>query len=699
MDLERERSGGRAVVRLIETATESTDREVDPRLLKAIKSAVRSSDDVLRAAIEALMGKMKREHSQVRYLAVLIIDELFMRSKLFRSLLIINFDHFLSLSVGFRRKMPLPPPSNIASILRSKSIELLEKWHASFGVHYRHLRLGFEYLRNTLRYQFPNRLERVAHLQQERKEREIRSREILLNKFENLKENHSSIKGEIQLTLDQLEECLEIVHDKGQFISSSFLQDDEPEEFTSSTLWQIRQESLREGEKVCENNENAAIFDALREFYKLLVTKHLLSVQEWISVLVRVDLADNKFRDSTLKEFIDIRNLIQSSKKRCEELGCVLSGSTVQEQDENGMWEEGKIEVHDHTNAGPPEVSSGSYVDTTVNKVPVRGDYSCSTNTIVITDDNSVETAIAIKDGDKVPSAEKMSSTPNSSLSSSLRSRLLVEAPVVKSGSFLESWGSNQAAMVNYRGLELESHWGRVEQDAIIPAEKIAELSAHWCLYQEQAADIRPCLAPLKNGGLCQRKDLRVCPFHGPIIPRDSKGSPLLEKSEDVLVDENFQDIMGNPPEEGRLTEGDEKTFSEKTGGSLSSDKLSNSGKELVKQIVEQAAKNVRERDKDTKSSKRAKLARVRAHNESVLREAAFTSTSLSAAFTEEGSTSDLMLPKAKKTSLSSMLREKVTTKDRLTHRLLKARVTDAAIKQLMQAEDANYRESYPNQW
>lgn len=58
-------SGRGAVVRLIEKATDSTDREADPRLLKAIKSTVRSSDDELRAAVEALMSKMKKEHSQV----------------------------------------------------------------------------------------------------------------------------------------------------------------------------------------------------------------------------------------------------------------------------------------------------------------------------------------------------------------------------------------------------------------------------------------------------------------------------------------------------------------------------------------------------------------------------------------------------------------------------------------------------------
>lgn len=567
--------------------------------------------------------------------------------------------------------MPLPPPASIASILRSKSLELLEKWHGSFGVHYRQLRLSLDYLKNTLRYQFPNRLGNAERLQNERRERELRSREILQNKYEKLQENFSSIKAEIQSTLDQLGECLGIVSNKeGKFTSSPSPEDDEPEEFTCPTLRQIRQQSLKEGEKVHENDENAAVFDALREFYKLLLTKHLPSVQEWISVLVRVDLADNKFRDSALKEFIDVRNMIQSAKKKCEELGCVLPSSAAQEQEEVDMWEEGKIEADDPVNASCLAAPSSNSIDLQDTKACVGHDAS-------------VDAPVDLRHLDDVPSAADASSnvSQNSTDSELLRSRLLAEAPVLKWGPFLESWGSTQDAMVNYRGLELDSHWGRVEQDAIIPGERIAELSAHWSLYQEQAAEIRPCLAPLKNGGLCQRRDLNVCPFHGPIVPRDPSGNPMSEDSEDG------KDPVENPIKGTPLM-------------NESIEKLSGSGDQLMRRLAEKAIRNVRGRDRDLKSLKRAKLAKVREHNEAVLREAACSSTSgTAAAFAEEGMSSEQAPPKSKKPSLSSMLRKKVTAKDRLAQRLLRSRVTDSAAKQIMQAEDVNRREAFSNQW
>lgn len=63
---EGEKGNGTTKVRaLLEKATNSTAPEVDPRLLKAIKTVVRYSDSELRLAAQALMDLMKRDHSQV----------------------------------------------------------------------------------------------------------------------------------------------------------------------------------------------------------------------------------------------------------------------------------------------------------------------------------------------------------------------------------------------------------------------------------------------------------------------------------------------------------------------------------------------------------------------------------------------------------------------------------------------------------
>ncbi|KAJ6328800.1 hypothetical protein OIU77_010478 [Salix suchowensis] len=460
---------------------------------RAIKTVVRYSDSELRLAARTLMDLMKRDHSQVRYLTLLIIDELFMRSKLFRTLVVENLDQLLSLSVGFRRNHPLPAPPAVASILRSKAIEFLEKWNSSFGIHYRQIRLGFDYLKTSLRLQFPNVQANAA-------------------------------REEIRETVDEIGECLEIVKKKEANVVLGALDDDDDddfEEFRPLDLRQLRLDSLKEGEKVCENSENKVVFDALRELYKLLVTKHMVSVKEGISVLIRVEVADTRLRDSMLKEFIDIRNRLQSVKKKCVDSGCSLPDLTkLDKEEEEDFWEEGKVESTD-----PGSFSEPSKRNENSAAPPTSGQ--------VKNDPSECRTK-------KSKRQEFLCSEGGGSDSSSLRSKLIAEAPVIEWGSFLDTWGSNRDVLANQRGLDLESHWGRVDHDAVIPAKKIAELNLHATLYKEERVEIQPCQAPLGKGGLCQRRDLRVCPFHGPIIPRDDEGNPINQgtsTSDDITLD------------------------------------------------------------------------------------------------------------------------------------------------------------------
>lgn len=661
---EEERESGK-VMALIEKATSSTEPGVDPRLLKAIKMVVRYSDFELKLAFQTLMHLMKRPHSQIRYLALLIIDELFMRSKLFRTLITENLDQLLSLSVGFRRNQPLPAPPSVASVLRSKAIEFLEKWNASFGIYYRQIRLGYDYLKNTLRYQFPNLQANAARIERERRERELKTQEILRSKFETLRESLPLLKEEIRSTIDEIGECLEIARANDENSAWEPLDDEEEEEFEgirNPELQQIRLDAMKEAEKVHENSENKVVFDTLRELFKLLVTKHLVSVQEWISVLIRVEVNDIRFRDSALKEFIDVRNQIIVVKKKCEESGCALP--KIRESEEDDIWEEGKAES--------VEVSKDSTAVPINCKVLVTDAPECSNR------------------GAKNKDVVKRRVTAGDS--NPLRGKLLAEAPVVKWGSSLDNWGEKRDVLANQRGLELDGHWGRIDYDATIPSEKIAELNIHASLYKEEQSEVQPCRAPLRNGKLCQRKDLRVCPFHGPVIPRDDEGRPIYL--------ENDTGKSANPLD-------DEGTLMRQ---SSSSEEMNNDGKGIsMEQLAKQAVKNVRERDieevklkqSDKRAIKKAKLAKVREHNEAVLREAAITSTSRSAAFgeAEHANMGERATAKNKKPTLASMLRKKVTAKDRLAQRLLSARARDETVKQLTQGEDTRYRESFPNQW
>ncbi|KAH9745948.1 UV-stimulated scaffold protein A-like [Citrus sinensis] len=428
---------------------------------------------------------------------------------------------------------------SVASILRLKAFELLEKWNASFGVHYRQIRLGFDYLKNTLRLQFPNLQANAARIQQERREREMKTKEIL---------------RKIKSTIDEIGERLDIICAKEEIMLLDPLDDEEFEEFRSSELRQVRLDSLKEGEKIHEDEHNK------------VVTKHLVLVQEWIFVLIRVEVSDNRSRDKMLKEFIDIQNRLQLVKKKCEDSGCVLINNVkplIEDELEEDFWEEGKI--------GSSE--SGS----------LNASSKHNSNLSMVLAPSEVIDKASKGRNKKSYGIESLDNEGGKIDSILLRSKLLAEAPVIECGSF--SHNLKMDVLVNQRSMEFDNHWGRVDYEAVIPAEKITELY------------------------------------------------------------------------------------------------LTDLGSDLGEQLAKQAIKNVRERDKeearkrkiDKQLLNRAKLAKVREHNEAVLRDAALASTSRSAAAGDEAEDTNgrRSSTRNKKQTLASMLRKKVTTRDRLTQRLL----------------------------
>uniref|UniRef100_A0A0D9VF14 UV-stimulated scaffold protein A C-terminal domain-containing protein n=1 Tax=Leersia perrieri TaxID=77586 RepID=A0A0D9VF14_9ORYZ len=693
-----------SVASLIDRATSTTDPSVDPSLLRAIKSAARASDGAIRDAFRILLSLISKPHAHVRLLAFTITDELFMRSKLFRSLLADVLDGFLPLVVGFRGAHPLPPPAASANLLRKAAVQALERWHHLFGAHYRQLRLAVEYLKESARVQFPGLRSTV----EARAAREARTQEILTAKVDRLRQTMAGIKAEIRSTIDEILNGLDIIRMESEKIENYANDEDEEQEIASLAMRSIRKASLMAGEWVPETQENEAVFDALRESYRLLVSKHLVTVQEWISVLVRVNLADNRFRDSALKELIDVKNEIRAVRNRCSELGLNLDNvhrrRGVQEEEEDDFWVEGNIEV---PSPGGGDISAdvaSSSKDTKKGKMPMGG---------------------ANPDDVKAPNAGSRSQNLDPE-----KAKLHAEAPVLPWSSVLDRWGSNGDAHVNQRGLELESHWGRVDNDAVIPAAKIAELNVHSSIYKEDPVEILPCHAPLKKGGLCQRRDLKVCPFHGPIVPRDAKGNPIAQSDDhcdaegnpngqtDGCYDaaakpieqnegnsdarENMIDLDGSSDGE-YMHESPPSRIANRNSDLSDSDAAHDLGNVTMEQLARQAVQNVRKRERDDKKAReKAQRARIRQHNQDVLREAALASTSRSSA------AYDLPSPpvsrrgrrgKTKAPTLASMLKKKVTSKDRIAERLLNTRARDATIREVSQNEDMSYREAFPNQW
>ena len=78
-----------------------------------------------------------------------LADQLFQRSKAFRTYLTASFTQFLELSLGFRQNKPLPGPAAVANQLRQRSLEVVESWHDKFGSSYKQARADVSSFKHT----------------------------------------------------------------------------------------------------------------------------------------------------------------------------------------------------------------------------------------------------------------------------------------------------------------------------------------------------------------------------------------------------------------------------------------------------------------------------------------------------------------------------------------------------------------------
>jgi len=74
--------------------------------------------------------------SQVRLHAVEVCDHLFTRSRAFRTAAVAQFPALLEASVGFRPARPLPGPPQLATQLRERALDAVERWNDKYGVFY-----------------------------------------------------------------------------------------------------------------------------------------------------------------------------------------------------------------------------------------------------------------------------------------------------------------------------------------------------------------------------------------------------------------------------------------------------------------------------------------------------------------------------------------------------------------------------------
>lgn len=198
---------------LVGVLTTSVENRLQAEALASLKQFARLSSEATSRVFDAVMAAARKRHSQVRFLCLLIIDSLFMRSKDFRRLVVSSLSALLPLLLGYQPGNPLPAPQDRAELLKKTALECLKRWELAFGAHphYVQLILAKRFVERSLCLPLPDLRERASRQERERRERRERTQALLSAKFESLRLEFPQAATDIQSVVNQVERCLELV--------------------------------------------------------------------------------------------------------------------------------------------------------------------------------------------------------------------------------------------------------------------------------------------------------------------------------------------------------------------------------------------------------------------------------------------------------------------------------------------------------
>lgn len=547
--------------RLIKDLTETGEWVLDVQKLKNLKSICKRSDTLVQVAFEFIMAQLKKKHAQIRYSCVQLTEQLFERSKYFRDLLTEDFALFTQLTVGIQDKK-LPPPAPVATKLKEYAIALIKAWFSKYGERYRQLGTAYDFLLdNGFLDRDTGSLTSIHMNDRSKSNTDARRRAIQINRFEILKADMNDHMDMIKDNLANMEGCFEILIPKNMFQGedldfdallrgeASHNASSAPDNYKDSIVshglgsnrYQITIDMSEESlmDDVAETPDNTIVFDQLREAYTLLDTKHMHQLNQWINTLVKMDLADKAEKEKWIKQIIRLKGEATETIRKAKLLKIEpihkptrrIDTTQLEDEDDddefgNELFEDvnvDKINAQErdkhimNSSKLPPlqRLFPLSYDPTMMEDATYKGPPSSSS----LVQDTTTATA---------GTATNMPKDKGKQRANPEKEELYKRAPVVEWGDDLYYWDKTNVQF-NTSGIE-KSHrfMGTGEGTNEMPDHLLQELRKRPIYYKSEAPkEIQACRYPLHQGGLCPRKDLVTCPFHGKIIPRDDLGRPL----------------------------------------------------------------------------------------------------------------------------------------------------------------------------
>ncbi|EFA79970.1 ENTH/VHS domain-containing protein [Heterostelium album PN500] len=581
--------------------TKTGSLELSKEHVNALKSIVRQSNLYVKCAHDLCMEKLASKHCQVRLSALNIINELFMRSKYFRELLCEQLTVLFENAVGTDATKPLPPPAQTALFMRPKALEYIERWYEAFGEHYMHLRIGYHYLKNSLKIQFPDVRNQQLQRSRAEDERKEKTQQLLKTKYNQLRLEFDGIRAKIDKQLDVLDGLFGKLIPSDSNFDDLFKDNNDNEDDNNNNnnsqgsnkeTAQYQDEIVREGgfgnfnyeievtvEKDDIENISKSItidkkiekqmIDNLEEIERM----QLLIVNDWYTTLIKIDLSaqSNTEYSNYLRQVIDLQSRINNIKSRCNEVNIKVPPPNEKNNNNNNNNNNNEASYIDDEGNEMEMVGGDNnnnnneddeYADIEFEQVTSNNDddnnnnnnnynnYKRSKTTRTTTTTTTITTTTSTTNsppklhkpylGNDIapPSVDEL---PDDESIEDLYKR----APVVETHPSLMHWGKKEINL--HKGLEVEHRFlGAANSEPMVPISTFVTLNQMTTVYEPPVVVIKACRFPMKNGELCPRRDLKICPFHGKIIDRDEQGYPSKELSQSEIEEINATKPISN---------------------------------------------------------------------------------------------------------------------------------------------------------